>query len=238
MEKILVEVQNGWYRPFRFLTINSNGVVSMFKAYSVAMTIVFILICHSTARSDLIDFEQFNVGDGVAEINAVYNPLGINFVTEGGAGQIQLIGSNKVFAAFTPDSNQFDILINFSFHIDEITADFLNNGGTDAFSVLEGYNVNKTSNSDASGYIFGDFGDANISLGWTYPGPGPFSPVRTLHLSQDLADTNFVTIDNVGFAQVPEPASTGLLILTAVAAVFLRRKKHELSASRRPVGAR
>lgn len=191
-----------------------------------AFPVILMVLSLSTvdrAQADLIDFEQFNPGDGLTEINAFYNPLGIQFLTDGGVGTIQTVGGSKVFGAFTPDANQFDILVNFSYQIDDISADFLDNGGPAAtFSVLEGYDNHKVPTSDTSGFQFSVFGNANVNLAWSYPGPGSASPVRTLHFTQDLATNDFVTIDNIQFRAIPEPGSALLLVITAGTGLALR----------------
>ena len=201
----------------------------MFKNLSSVLTFLLVAaVCSPFGiRADqVIDFEQFDVGDGLAEINAYYSSQGIFFVTEDGAGVIQNVGGSKVFAAFTPDAGQLDILINFPKRIDQISADFLDNGGTNGtFSLLEGFEVNKlTSDFDPTGYIFGVGGNASVTLDWTYPGPGPVSPIRALHLSQDLGSNDFVTIDNIRFSQVPEPGTVGLFSVGFVL-IGLRRRR-------------
>ena len=187
--------------------------------------LAFLWIPLGSCKADLIDFEQFDVGDGLTEINAFYNPLGIEFLSDGGVGTIQMVGGSKAFGAFTPNANTFDVLINFSFLIDNISVDMLENGGDpDTFSVLEGYDNHKTPTSDVAGFLFSEFGDASINLSFDWPGPG-ISQVRTLHFSQDLASNDFVTIDNIQFTSVPEPAGTVCLILIGIGiGIGLRRR--------------
>lgn len=187
----------------------------------------------------VIDFEQFDVGDDLATVNAALSPLGITFdatfpltfevVLDPGDAGNKVIRAKPFGAA-----GAVDFVANFSSLVETVSVEFVTNPDPVSVISLGSYNANQVASAlDPTDFLFGTslfLSSGTLQLNW--PGPPP-SPIlaATMGVASDGAPS-FNYIDNltVTFAAVaiPEPDSVMLLICSIPLGALLVRRRRQI----------
>lgn len=180
-----------------------------------------------SARAETITltFEEFDVGDTLADVNAVTAPLGVTFdAILPGTFHVGIIGSNKVLTSEMHYTGA-DILANFSFPVGLVQVEFPQN----APLMNVGSTIFAYKSTQLPGALGNDFNGSShgpepivLSIGPKVP---PFDdPIRAVQMEQDGAYIDFVIVDNIVIETfVPEPATLTLLTLGGLALIRRRR---------------
>lgn len=164
------------------------------------------LITHagpSPAATVLVDFESFQIGDGLSTVNAFTVPLGATFIPVY-PNQFSVItdpnnNSNKILSAATSPQNA-DILVNFSAPVDFVRIQFINNPETSLATVqIIAYDQNNTST------LLPLNGSQTIMSGTEPTILASLAPgTRSIQIE---SASGFAMIDNFEFQPVPVPAA-------------------------------
>jgi len=222
---MLCELQN---RARRQTSVNprldSTGVCRVQRTIIALTTMAWLWSC--AASAGVIDFESFNIGDGLDEINAYYEPLGVTFDSLE-PSSVQVIDDpdhpgEKVLQFDSPGSFLHHLVVNFDFDVTRVTVDVLDHHPIEAGrpgSLLTLYDIEKTPGPAPrfDGFVFSVFGIAptTLSFEWNdfFAGPGQ---VHAIALEQDESVVLHETVDNIFFI-VPEVVGPWLGILGVLA---------------------
>ena len=168
------------------------------------------------ANATIINFNDFNAGDGLTQVNAVTTPLGAIF-SASSLGPFQIVdnGLINVARAFT-NPPEADILVNFSFDVDFVRVVYTDNLVVSLTLYDQVQTVSGLQASDLINSVF-DTGATTLEL---------FN--SGIRAAQIEANGTFVNIASIEFGQissVPVPATVWLFGLGLAGFGFSRKKK-------------
>ena len=97
---------------------------------TIMMLTILVWLYTFAASAAIIDFEQFTIGDGLDEINAYYEPLGVTFDSLE-PSSVQVIADpghpgEKLLQFDSPGPFLHHLFVNFDFNVKRVTVDVLN----------------------------------------------------------------------------------------------------------------
>jgi hypothetical protein len=212
----------------------SSGENRPMKKQLIVVGILASAAFSGAAHSETIDFEQFNVGDDLATVNAGIAALGVTFdaafpetfevVLDPGDSENKVIRAKPYGAA-----GAVDFVANFTALVESVSVEFVTNPDPVTVIVLEAYGANQIASAiNVSDYLFQD--DAFLDSGtlevvWAAISASP-TQIRaaTMGVASDTAPA-FNYIDNLTF--VPEPSSTTLQLCAMLMGACLRWSRRD-----------
>jgi hypothetical protein len=186
----------------------------------------------SSAHSETIDFEQFNVGDDLATVNAGIAALGVAF-DAGDPTTFQVVldpgdSGNKVIRAKPfGAAGAVDFVANFTALVESVSVEFVTNPDPVSLIALEAYGANQDANAlNIGDFLFSDsaFADSGtLQLVWSDIFAPP-TQIRAATMSV-AGGPAFNYIDNLTF--VPEPSSATLQLCAIVVGACLRWSRRD-----------
>ena len=196
------------------------------RLYALEFLLIFALVLCGIeqAKAMTIDFESFNVGDGLSQVNAITTPLGITFHAAV-PSTFQVVqdpsdpGNNVLRAQ--PLGGAADILANFSAVVDSLSVEFIDNpgdpitnpgGAIPVGSQITTYLTPQIANSLTNDFGPSAFGYDPVTLEIVWSSIyAPPSQIRSLQMEQDGSIAEFVYVDNISFQPIPVPTTMLLL---------------------------
>jgi hypothetical protein len=189
------------------------------------------------AHGETIDFEQFNVGDDLATVNAGIAASGVAFdaaypetfevVLDPGDSGNKVIRAKPYGAA-----GAVDFVANFTELVESVSVEFVTNPDLVTLLVLEAYDANQIAGAlNTPDYIFEQsafaaFGTLEVVWADMY-GPPTLIRAVTIGVASGGAPA-FNYIDNLTF--VPEPSSATLQLCVIVVGACLRWSRRDRNA--------
>jgi len=181
------------------------------------------------AHGETIDFEQFNVGDDLATVNAGIAALGVAFdaafpetfevVLDPGDSGNKVIRAKPFGAA-----GAVDFVANFTALVESVSVEFVTNPDPVTVIVLEAYGANQIGSAVNTGdflfdeVVFADLGMLQLVWSDIFAPPTQIRAATMSVASGGAPAFNY--IDNVTF--VPEPSSATLQLCAIVMGACLR----------------
>ncbi len=191
--------------------------VSMAKVISFSLCVAAcpaLATVSDAALGVIVDFEQFDVGDDLATVNAGLAPLGITFdaafpstfevVLEAGGS-----GNKAVRAMPFGAAGAVDIVANFAYPVASLSVEFVANPDPPGFLSLEAYGAHQNAGGlDISQFLFEAHAFSStgtLQLTWSDVfDPPPQIRAATMGVARG-GTLAFNDIDNRGGAVVPAP---------------------------------
>jgi hypothetical protein len=204
------------------------------KKQLLVIGILASTVFSGAAHGETIDFEQFNVGDDLATVNAGIASSGVAFdaafpetfevVLDPGDAGNKVIRAKPYGAA-----GKIDFVANFTGLVDSVSVEFVTNPDSVTVIVLDAYDANQNAGALNTldflmeEYAFSAFGTLQIVWTNVFAPPSQIRAV-TMGVASDGAPS-FNYIDNLTF--VPEPSSAALQLCGIVVVTCLRWSRRE-----------
>ena len=217
--------------------------------FTLAAPVITALVTGSLSAAPItLDFEQFDVGDGLAEVNAVTAPLGITFDAANPASfAVSDVGGNKFLRADPGGaSGVAGIVLNFNADVDFVEAAFIDNpfkfgGVSNVTSQIDTWDATQNPAAlNIANFLLGDFAfvdPATLNLRFSDVFFTPASPrFRALSIEQSGTQTAFLAVDDIliefveSSTVVPEPTSAWLLAVGLVGLCAGSRRRRTRSS--------
>ena len=182
------------------------------------------------AQALLIDFENFNEGDGIAEVNAFLSGFGLTFDTIEFEALMVASEAGNQFIRVNTNPLGADFLINFDDPVSSITADILGNPGNQAQVSLEVFDQNNTPLT-LIGFLDGVFpnDEPPITLSVELAVAAILSAALEEGAGEILIDNIFIPdlpdIRPMPGTAVPEPTSFGLFFMGLLGLAWAWRRE-------------
>jgi hypothetical protein len=159
------------------------------------------------ASAVIISADQFAIGDGLAQVNALAAPLGIDFdAFHANSFHVALDGSGDKAFAVLPEAARADLLANFARPVDLMRVTFGSIEQTRAsYVALHNQHLNPVGPFD--GFLDSRIhvGTSDVTLEYVWPMPGTPSELRAALIEQDIAQPHSVYVKSIEVRFISQP---------------------------------